>query len=249
MSSEIFKIIEKNFFIFIMMIMKEKEMDFFEHLEELRKRIIYSFIYILFFSSLIFPFSNKVIEFISEPVKKLYFFSPQEAIFIRLKISFAIGIVLSLPFVIHQIYLFILPALTEKEKKIANIFIFSTFILFYASLFVSFFIFIPFIVKMLLKISGNMIPMINVSNYFSFLIWISAGFGIAFQFPVLSVILKKLGIIDTIWMLRNWRFIVIFVFIFSAIITPTYDIITMLIVAIPLFAVYILSILSTLMVR
>lgn len=249
MSSRIFKIIEKNFFILIILNMKEKEMDFFEHLEELRKRIIYSMIYVLFFSSSIFPFSNKVIEYISEPVKKLYFFSPQEAIFVRLKVSFAIGLILSFPFVIHQIYLFISPALTKKEKKFANIFLISTFILFYSSILLSFLIFIPFIVNILLRLSGNMIPLINVSSYFSFLIWISAGFGIAFQFPVLSGILKKLGIIDTIWMIKNWRFIVIFVFIFSAIITPTYDVITMLIVAIPLFALYALSIFSTLIVR
>lgn len=224
-------------------------MDFLEHLEELRRRIIFSFLYILFFTSLTFPFSNKVIAYISKPLKNLYFFSPQEAIFIRLKISFVFGIVLSLPFVIHQIYLFIIPALTERERRYVNLFLISLFFLFYSSLYLSFIIFIPFIVKMLMSLSGNMIPLINVSSYFSFIIWISAGLSISFQFPIVSGILKKLGIIDYKWMLRNWRYIVIIVFIFSAIITPTYDILTMTLVAIPLFGIYILSIISTLIVK
>lgn len=249
MSRDKIQIVEKIFFHYIIKFMDDKEMSFLEHLEELRRRIIYSFIYIILFSSAVFPFSNRVIVYIARPVKNLYFFSPQEAIFVRLKISLALGIVLSLPFLIHQVYLFVRPALNDRERKYANIFLISSFLLFYSSLFLSFIIFIPFIVNTLLRLSGGMIPLINVSSYFSFLIWISAGFSVAFQFPVLSGILKKIGIIDTKWMINNWRFIIIFVFVFAAIITPTYDIITMLIVSIPLLILYLLSIISTLFVR
>lgn len=223
-------------------------MPLWEHLEELRKRIIISIVYVVVFTGVVYPFTPRILLFLKEQVGKLYFFSPQEALFVRVKLSYMLGILVSLPFIMHQVWLFVVPALTDEERKYSRAFLISGFFLFFAGVYTGYSIFLPFIVKTLLSFGGTeLVPVIGVSNYLSFLIWVVAGMGLSFLLPLGTFLLARIGIIKPKAYLKQWRFGIVGILLFSAIITPTIDIITMLVVSIPLFILYLVSILTAFM--
>jgi len=217
--------------------------DFWSHLEDLRKRVIISILFFLIATGIVYPFSGEVIKLFTDYVGKTYFFAPQEALFIRIKVSFMTGLVFSLPFLLHQFYLFLVPALTDQEKKFTTPFLIFLVIFFYGGIITGYYIFLPYILKMLMSFQTDfMIPLIATSRYFSFILWILAGFGLSFEMPVVFFLLSKLGVVSPGLLARNWRFAIIFILIFAAVITPTIDLITMFVTTIPLFFLYFVSI-------
>ncbi len=219
------------------------EEDFWSHLEDLRKRVIISLFFFLVATGVLYPFSGKIIRLFTDFVEKTYFFAPQEALFIRIKVSFMAGLVFSLPFLLHQLYLFVVPALTNEERKFTTPFLISLVVFFYGGVITGYYIFLPYILKMLMSFQTDFVlPLISVSRYFSFILWILAGFGLSFEMPVVFFLLSKLGVVSPGLLATNWRFAIIFILIFSAVITPTIDIITMMVTTVPLFFLYFVSI-------
>lgn len=219
------------------------EEDFWSHLEDLRKRVIISLTFFIIFTGIIYPFSSQIIKLFTDFVGKTYFFAPQEALFIRIKVSFMAGLVFSLPLLLHQLYLFVVPALTKDERKFASPLLVSLIVFFYGGVVLGYYIFLPYILKMLLSFQTDfMVPLISTSKYFSFILWILAGFGLSFEMPVVFFLLSKLGVISPGLLARNWKFAIVFILIFAAVITPTIDIVTMLITTVPLFFLYFVSI-------
>ena len=219
------------------------EEDFWSHLEDLRKRVIISLTFFVIFTGIIYPFSGQIIKLFTDFVGKTYFFSPQEALFIRIKVSFMTGLVFSLPLLLHQLYLFVVPALTADERSFAGPLLVSLIVFFYGGVVLGYYIFLPYILKMLLSFQTDfMVPLISTSRYFSFILWILAGFGLSFEMPVVFFLLSKLGVISPGLLARNWKFAIVFILIFAAVITPTIDIVTMLITTVPLFFLYFISI-------
>ncbi|MEO0293814.1 MAG: twin-arginine translocase subunit TatC [candidate division WOR-3 bacterium] len=219
------------------------EEDFWNHLEELRKRLILSICFFLFSSVFFYPFSGKFIKLFTDLVGKTYFFAPQEALFIRIKFSFMAGFVIALPLILHQLYLFVVPALTKEERRFAGPLLFFLIVFFYGGLFLGYFIFLPYILKILLSFQTDfMVPLISITKLFSFVFWVLAGFGISFEMPVFFFVLSKLGVITPLMLFHNWRFGILFILVFAAIITPTVDVVTMVFVAFPLFFLYFISI-------
>ena len=219
------------------------EEDFWSHLEDLRKRVIISLVFFVIFTGIIYPFSHRIIKLFTDFVGKTYFFTPQEALFIRIKVSFMAGVVLSLPLLLHQLYLFVGPALTRDERKFAGPLLVALVVFFYGGVVAGYYIFLPYILKMLLSFQTDfMIPLISTSRYFSFILWILAGFGLSFEMPVCFFLLSKLGVISPGLLAKNWRFAIIFILTFAAIITPTIDIVTMFVTTVPLFFLYFISI-------
>jgi len=219
------------------------EEDFWSHLEDLRKKVIICICFFVISTGIVYPFSSDIIKLFTLYVEKTYFFAPQEALFIRIKVSFMVGLVLSLPLMLHQLYLFVIPALTDDERRFTSPFLISLVLFFYGGVVVAYYVFLPYILKMLLSFQTDfMSPLISVSRYFSFILWILAGFGLSFEMPVVFFLLSKLGVISPGSLVRNWRFAIIFILIFAAIVTPTIDIVTMLITTCPLFFLYFISI-------
>ncbi|MEJ2568642.1 MAG: twin-arginine translocase subunit TatC [candidate division WOR-3 bacterium] len=143
--------------------------DFWSHLEDLRKRVIISILFFLIATGIIYPFSGEVIKVFTDYVGKTYFFAPQEALFIRIKVSFMTGFVFSLPFLLHQFYLFVAPALTSEERKFTTPFLISLVIFFYGGVITGYYLFLPYILKMLMSFQTDfMVPLISTSRYFSF---------------------------------------------------------------------------------
>ncbi|MCK4528654.1 twin-arginine translocase subunit TatC [candidate division WOR-3 bacterium] len=226
------------------------EESFWSHFEDLRKRLIYSLVFFFLGSGAVYLVNDRIIRNLIGFVGKTYFFAPQEALFIRIKLSLMVGFVISLPFIVHQAYLFVAPALTKDEKRYSVPFLLSLLIFFYGGMVVSYYIFTPFILKMLLGFQmEGMEPLMSINRYINFLIWLLGGVGFAFEMPVLIFLLTKLGIITPSLLISNWRTAIIALLILGAVITPTLDIVTLLIVSIPLFFLYLVSIVGSFLAR
>ncbi len=220
------------------------EESFVYHLEELRARIIRIILYLIVFSLFSFIFSLKIIEFIKKPVGELYFFSPQEAFFVRIKVSLLSGIILAFPFVIREIWAFVKPGLYEKEIKILRPFIIFSPLLFYTGFLFAFFLLYPLGVKVLLSFAGkSMKPIIHISEIVNLLFYLTLFTGILFELPIIVLLLLKLDLIDLAFLKKKRKEFIVIIFIISAILTPSTDFLTMSMLALPLIILYELTIL------
>ena len=218
--------------------------SFVEHLEELRARIIRMILYLAFFTILSFIFSLKIIEFIKKPIGELYFFSPQEAFFVRIKVSFLCAIILAFPLIIREIWAFIRPGLYENEIKFLRPFIIFSPVLFYTGSLFAILLIYPLGIKVLLSFAGeSMKPLMHISQIVNFLLYLTLFTGILFELPIIVLVLVKLDIIDVELLKERRREVIVIIFILAAILTPSTDFITMSILAIPLVILYELTIL------
>jgi len=220
----------------------EKELSYIEHLEELRRRIIFSLAVILVFSVVSYCKIDTVLAFVIKPVGKLVFIKPAEAFFSRIKFSFWIGVFLSFPVILFQIWRFVSPALLSREKKFALKLVPFSYILFTVGVLFCFFIVIPFAAKYFLSFqTDNIQSMLSMESYLSLVINFSLAFGLIFQMPIVIAVLVKLNIV-TVEMLRKYRkYSILGIFIVAAIITPP-DIVSQMMMAIPLLIIYEISI-------
>ncbi len=218
------------------------EESFVEHLEELRTRIIRVIIYLFIFTLISFVFSLKIIYFVKKPVGEIYFFSPQEAFIVRLKVSLLSGIFLTIPFLIYELWSFIKPGLYEKEIKTFKPFIIFSPLLFYAGFFFSIFVIYPVGVRVLLSFAGNvMLPIMHISDIVNFLFYVTIFTGVLFELPIIILILVKLNVLDYKFLKSKRREVIVLIFILAALVTPSTDFITMSILALPLVILYEIS--------
>ncbi len=223
-------------------------MTFFEHLDELRKRLLWSLAAVFVFTAMGCFLADKALRVLAWPIYKelgpIYFFSPTEAFIIKMKVAFLIGILLSSPVVISQIWQFISPALYEKEKKIFIPLVLITSFLFLFGVFFAYFFVVPFALKFLLGLQTEFLkPMISMENYISFLTSLLISFGIAFNMPVFVTAAVSLGLVSTKFLNKYQRHIIVLIFIAAAVLTPGPDIFSQLMLAIPLLLLFELSIL------
>jgi len=220
-----------------------KEMEFTEHLEELRKRIIRILIYFLIGTIFGFIISPYILNYIKKPVEKIYFFSPQEAFIVKIKISIFFSIILIFPLIIYEIWKFVEPGLYKEEKQKIFPFLLSGIFLFYIGLFFSTFLAYPIGIKVLLSFgSGVSEPIIGIDNLFKLFFYLTISFGILFEFPIVILILTRLGIISPVALQKRRREIIVLIFLICAIITPSIDAITLILIAIPIYLLFEISI-------
>jgi sec-independent protein translocase protein TatC len=227
-----------------------KEMSFLDHLGELRSMIIQSFFVFFVFSVICWFFSGRILDLLIEnlPIENLYFYSPLEAFMVRLKISFVLGFMLAFPFVLYKIWAFVSPGLFFNERKRIVPFMMSSSILFYAGVLFCYIILIPFVIGFLLKFgTPNLSPLLSVSSFFAFVARLCFTFGIVFQLPIIVLILSLLGIVTPQFLLRQWRYAIVSIFLASAILTPP-DAVSQVLMAGPIFILYLGSALIALIV-
>lgn len=225
----------------------EKSLTLTEHLGELRKRIIIALSFFILASTGSLSFSSKCLNVLKYPargvINELFFFSPQEGFLVYLRISFLCGIIISLPVILYEIWMFIAPAIGERFKRYTVFFILIGSSAFITGGLFAYYILIPPSLRFLLSFTkDNLRPVISAGRYISFVTGLILGGGAIFQMPVLSLILTKIGIVNSRILRKKYKHAVIIVFILSAIITPTADVFNMLIFACPLLALYELSI-------
>ena len=231
-----------------------KRMPFIEHLKELRKRLIISVISLIVGMVLCYIFYQKIIIFLYKPFELLpdnsgkyvlYINSLLEGFLIRLQASFWGGIVLSIPVHLINIVGFIFPGLTDKEKKILTLIFISSFILTVLSISYGYFIIVPIVIKVLTTKSfvpdsvGILLSFKN--NIFLIFQFVLASL-ILFQTPLIAEFLMILKIVKRKTMIKFFRYIIVVIFILSAILTPP-DVMSQILVAIPLVVLFMLAIL------
>lgn len=225
-------------------------MPLLRHLDELRGRIIKCAVAVIVCGIGGWALGPTVLELLAKPVGNLYFFAPTEALIVRMKLALAMGIGFASPIVFYQIWAFIVPALTKVEKGYAIPTVIFSVILFLGGVAFAYFLVLPLGIKVLLSFGGPALKdMIGVQKYFTFVIWLLMACGIVFEMPVIIFFLTKLGIVGPGTLLRKWREAILAIFVAAAVVTPSIDGITQVILAIPLLFLYLISILVSFIAR
>jgi len=210
------------------------ELPFSEHLEELRQRSFQLFWIILILTSISFfevKFLVKILEF---PVNNVKFFqaAPGEYFLSTLKISFYTGLLFSSPFALGQVLLFLLPGLTQEEKKIILPLLIISLFLFGLGLIFSYYALIPAALNFFLNYSEEVIePLWSFDEYFEFVLVLFYSTGFAFQIPIIQIILGLLKIVSAKQMISVWRYVILGSTIIGAILTPSTDPLTQLLLS------------------
>lgn len=219
------------------------EMPFLDHLEELRIRLIKSISAVLVLSIAAFVFSEKIMYFLAKPVGKIYFMAPTEAFMVQIKISLLVGIVAAAPILIYQLWMFVLPGLYDQEVKLVFPVVLASTLFFYGGGAFCLFYVIPLALHFLMQFGGdNLEPLISVSEYFVFVTRMMLAFAIVFELPVVSFFLGRVGIITHKFLARGRRYAIVIILLTSAVLTPP-DVFSQVALAVPLYALYELSIL------
>lgn len=225
-------------------------MAFFQHLGELRKRIFYALGFIMVFFMVSWAFVEKIYTWLAQPVlqfmpegQKLAYTALTEPFMMYIKLSFISGLFLASPFVFHQLWLFITPALYKKEKKWVFPFVFfTTFFFLLGGAFGYYYVF-PWACKFFLEIGEEFHAIITISEYFTLAFRVLLGIAVVFELPVLAFLLAKIGVLSARFLIKYFKYAVVLIFVLAAIITPTPDIVTQSMFAIPMLVLYLLSIL------
>lgn len=230
--------------------MDEKKLPLTAHLQELRKRLILSFIAVGGGFALCYAFAEKIFDVLAAPLLKmmpaggsLIFTSVAEAFFTYMKVAFIAGLIVASPFVLYQIWAFVAPGLYRHEKKYVVPFIVAGSFFFAIGILFAYYVALPVGFKFLLGFATDFIkPLPSMKEYLSFSIKFLLAFGLVFEFPVVLVVLARIGVVDAKTLARQRKYAILLIFIFAAILTPP-DIISQIIVALPMIGLYELSIL------
>jgi sec-independent protein translocase protein TatC len=227
-------------------------MGFLDHLEELRRRILYSIIAVALGFFACWGYAEKIYEIMQRPImvalrhnglsEKLVYLNPTEPFNLYIKVGAMAGLFVASPFVLYQVWLFISPGLYRHEKRYVMPFMFSTVALFLAGGYFGYKLVYPQALEFLIGYGKQFQPMITIGEYTDLFLTIIIGMGVIFEMPILVFFLSLMGIVSAGWMWRNLRYSILVIFIIAAIVTPTTDILNMCIFAAPMVALYVLSI-------
>jgi sec-independent protein translocase protein TatC len=225
-------------------------MSFLEHLEELRVRLIRSLVSLLVGFLACWGFSEHIFHFITQPLRKAYpdiqfiYTSPTEAFMLYMKMSFFVGIFVAAPFILYQVWAFIAPGLYPHERAYAVPFILFGSLFFAAGGAFGHWILFPLTFGFLGQYGGaDMTFMPKISEYYTFYSWFLLGLGLVFQLPVVIFVLARIGLVTAGFLVRQTKYALLACFVVSAVITPSGDIVTQTVLAVPMMGLYLLGIL------
>ena len=210
------------------------ELPFTEHVEELRQRSIHVVLFLGIFSLISFLGIKSIVQLLEIPVSNIRFFqlSPGEYFIETVKISLYTGLILSSPILIAQVTFFIIPGLTSGEKKLVLPLLVGSTVLFFVSLGFSYWCLIPAALQFFITYSSAVIePLWSFSQYCDFILVLFYTTAIAFQIPILQIILGVLGVVSGANMLKLWKYVVLGAVIIGAILTPSTDPITQILLS------------------
>lgn len=217
-------------------------MTIIEHMSELRWRLMAVVFTILLATIVCFVFSGDILDLMSQDLI-LIFIRPGEALMAHIRLAFTAGIMASLPIVFYHIVAFLAPALSGKEKRVLLAAVFLMFILFFAGLAFAWFVAFPYAMNFFASFaSENLLPYYTISEYVSFVTGFLLGFGLVFQVPLLFWVLGALGLVTSKFLRKNRKYALVVIVIVAAIITPP-DVVSQVLMALPMLALYELGIL------
>ena len=227
--------------------MKERRLTLRDHLAELRTRLTWSAAVVLVCTALSFVFHEEILTllmkpaegFAGVPAQKPIYTELTEFIGVAVKVSLLSGLVLSLPFVLFELAMFVSPGLTPSERRLVFALIPVCLLVFVAGAAFGYRILFPPAVRFLLSFGSDIAtPYIRIGNYANLMITLLFWMGIVFETPVVMFFLSKIGLVTPAFLARNRRYALVVAFILGALITPTFDPINQTIVALPIIVLY-----------
>jgi sec-independent protein translocase protein TatC len=220
----------------------DKVMSLVEHLSELRRRVAISIAAILVGSVLGFVLAPGAIALVARPVLgggPLIFLDLGGAFFLQLKVGLAIGFALALPVVLYQVWAFVAPGLTARERRLARPWVPAAIVFFALGVVVAYIV-LPFAAAFLLsfQIPGVVRSQLAAGPYFDFVTIMFLGFGVVMQFPILLVLLTKLGILSIARLRSSRRYALLIIVIFAVVVTPGGDPISPTVMSVVMYALY-----------
>ena len=219
-------------------------MTIVEHLEELRKRLLYSLAAFGVATSAGYLFVERILAVVLRPVGQVVFLAPTEAFFVRLKVAALAGVFLSLPVTLYQLWRFVSVGLTPTERRYSLSLIPAALALFVSGAAFAFLVILPIGVRFLLSYqTPNLVPMISVQAYTSFVTAFVLAFGLLFQLPVVILFLARLGVVTPAALAAGRKYALLAIVIASAVLTPGGDVVSQMLMAVPTYILYEVSIL------
>ncbi|OUL33871.1 twin arginine-targeting protein translocase TatC [Nostoc sp. T09] len=204
----------------------EVEMSFFDHLEELRLRIFYGLIAVAVGIVGCFFNVRPIVQLLEVPAQGVKFLqlAPGEYFFVSLKVAAYCGLLLSTPFILYQIVQFVLPGLTRRERRLLGPVVLGSSVLFAAGLVFAYFLLIPAALKFFISYGADVVEQLwSIEKYFEFVLLLLFSTGIAFQIPVIQLLLGTLGIVSSQQMFSGWRYVIMGAVVLGAVLTPSTD--------------------------
>jgi sec-independent protein translocase protein TatC len=227
----------------------EGRMTFLEHLDELRKRITHAVVGLLVGFIIAFAFINDIFNFVyarlalTAPGGKLVYTEAPEMFMLWIKIAALTGVLIASPYIMLQVWLFIAPGLYAKEKKLAIPFVLSSSALFVGGAAFSHYYVFPAAWNFFAGFSNETVEFLpRVGPVFGMYVKLMLGIGLTFQLPILMFVLARLGIVSAAFLARNFKYAVLLIFIFAAVITPDGNPVTQLMVGGPMVVLYLFGI-------
>ena len=222
-------------------------MSLMEHLDELRKRIVRSAIFLCLGFFVAYFFHEKLYGLVQEPLDnlhiKLNYTHPMDPLNLYLQVSLIGGAIIASPFILYQVWMFIAPGLYQKERRFVIPFMVATVGLFLTGASFGYFFVLPGALKILIIGFGSKFnPMVTIEEYTGFFLSVILGLGISFEMPILIFFLALFGIVSPKFLWQNIRYAILAIFLVAAIITPSPDPWTMCIYAIPMLTLYLIGI-------
>jgi sec-independent protein translocase protein TatC len=222
-------------------------MPLFDHLAELRRRLGIALVAVALGTAVGFIFSQRIIEVLKAPYGNapLLLLAPGEGFFITLKVAIATGVVLGMPVILFELWRFISPGLTREERRIARPWVPLALVFFVAGVAVAYVV-LPFAVAFLSSFGTGDLPLENAwtaDGYFGFVATMFVGFGLVMEYPIVLVLLSKVGIVTTARLKASRRYVVLIFAVVAAVATPGGDIISPFVLGLTMYALYELSIL------
>ncbi len=220
---------------------EDDEMAISEHVEEFSQRFVFCLLFLTVVTILCFTDVKEIVKIFQAPAMGVKFlqFAPGEYFFASLKIAAFCGILISSPFVLYQLLLYLIPGLTKKERDIIIPVSLGSGILFFMGLLFSYFFLVPAALRFFISYGSEVVePFWSFDQYFDFIAVLLFATGLAFQVPAIQVVLGLLNIVTGKQMLSAWKYVVVICTIVAAIITPSTDPITQIILSSALLSLY-----------
>ncbi len=225
--------------------LNDQSMSLVQHLTELRDRLLRSVLFVLVVFCCLFYFANDIYVFVSEPLER---YLPENSTMIAtevaspfltpFKLTFFLALFLSVPFLLHQIWSFISPALYDKEKHLAVPLLISSIFLFYAGMAFAYFVVFPILFQFFTSVGpSNITVMTDINNYLTFVLKLFFAFGLAFEIPIAAIILIASGVITPDGMAQKRPYIIVGCFVLGMLLTPP-DILSQSLLAIPMWMLF-----------
>ena len=217
----------------------DRDMSLAEHLTELRSCLFKAGAALVAGTAVSFYYLEQIMAALTAPIGQLYYLRPAEAFMVYLKIALLAGLILASPMMLYQLYSFVRPALTLREKYYARFTIPIIIVLFLGGMVFSYYLVFPRAVEFFLGFGAERVsPLISMESYMDFMLMLVVPFGFVFNIPVVLMLLVYLKLVPVQALSKYQKHVILAAFILAALITPTPDIITQSLLALPMVALY-----------